>query len=164
MTKHYVLHAGCGIQSTTLHLMFVLEEIPQKLDYTIFPDTGAEPQPLYRHLQLLHSFAGPHNYAPSRANLANEVPGTRHLLARLPAHTPESPRAGCLLTRDYKLEVLIQQIRDSLGVKDGRPFPHVSVILYLAVTYDQRSRAELIRRRLADYSGLRPSFRSLSAR
>jgi hypothetical protein len=66
MTKHYVLHAGGGIQSTTLHLMFVLEEIPQKLDYTIFPArvrATALPPP------AIVAVAGPHNYAPSRANL-----------------------------------------------------------------------------------------------
>jgi len=159
MTKYHVLHAGGGIQSTTLHLMFVLGEIPLELDCAIFPDTGAESEPLYRHLHLLHSIAGPCNYASSRGNLANDLPGSNQLLASLPAHTIDSPGAVCQLTKDYKLEVIIEKIRETLG-RGRQQFPsrQVSVILYLAVTYDERSRAELICRRLAEYPWLKPVF------
>ena len=47
-----------------------------------------------------------------------------------------------------------------MGLKGRQRFPvrQVSVILYLAVTYDQRNRAELIRRRLAEYPWLKPVF------
>ena len=160
MTEYYVLHAGGGIQSTTLHLMFVLWEIPQELDCTIFADTGSESEPLYRHLELLHTFAGPINYTARRGNVANDLPGSNQLLASLPAHTVDSPGAVCQLTRDYKLEVIIQKIRETLGLKGRQQFPsrQVSVSLYLAVTYDERRRAELIRRRLAEYPWLEPVF------
>src|SRR5207249_11679499 len=88
------------------------------------------------------------------------VPRSSQLLARLPAHTIDSPGAVCQLTKEYKLEVIIQKIRETMGLKGRQRFPvrQVSVILYLAVTYDQRNRAELIRRRLAEYPWLKPVF------
>src|SRR5580658_9113818 len=100
MTEHHVLQIGGGIPSTTLHLMFFLAEIPQKLDCAIFPDTGAEPEPLYRHLELLHSIAGPYNYSASHANIARDIHGNNQLFAVLPAHTINSPCAGYQFTHD----------------------------------------------------------------
>jgi hypothetical protein len=160
MKEHHVLQIGGGIPSTTLHLMFFLAEIPQKLDCTIFPDTGAEPEPLYRHLELLHGVAGPYNYSASHANIARDIHGNNQLFAVLPAHTIDSPCAGCQFTHDFKLKVLLQQIRETLGLKASQQFPshQVSVILYLAVTYDQRPRAELIRQRLEEFPWLKPVF------
>jgi hypothetical protein len=160
MTNYHVLHIGGGIPSTTLHLMFFLEEIPQELNCVIFPDTGEESAPLYRHLELLHSFAGPNNYTAYRGNLGYDLLTNDQLLAGLPAHSLESPAPPCRLTKDYKLEVLIQKIRETLGLKGRQPFPRrqVSVILYLAVTHDERSRAELIRQRLTEYTWLKPVF------
>jgi len=160
MTQYHVLHVGGGIQSTTLHLMFFLEEIPQALDSVIFPDTGAESAPLYRHIELLHSFAGPNNCTASRGDLAYDLLTQDQLLAGLPAHSTESPTPACQLTKDYKLEVLIQKIRETLNLKGRQQFPHrqITVILYLAVTYDERNRVELIRQRLAEYAWLKPVF------
>ena len=160
MTEYYVLNTGRGIQSTTLHLMFVVEEIPQQLDCAIFTDAGAESEPLYRHLESLHTFAGPYTCTARSGNLAHDLPGSTQVLASLPAHAIDSPGAVCQLTRDYKLEAIIQRIRELMGLKGRQRFPfrQVSVILYLAVTYDQRRRAELIRRRLAEYPWLKPVF------
>jgi hypothetical protein len=121
MTEYYVLNTGGGIQSTTLHLMFVLGEIPEKLDCAIFAEAGAESEPLYRHLESLHRFAGPCTYTASRGNLADDLPGSYQLLASLPAHTVDSPGAVCQLTRDYKLEAIMQKIRETLGIKGQFP-------------------------------------------
>jgi hypothetical protein len=47
-----------------------------------------------------------------------------------------------------------------LGLRGRQKFPHrqISVTLYLAVTYDERARAELIRQRLVEYPWLHPVF------
>ena len=162
MTEYHVFQVGGGVPSTTLHLMYYCEEIktPPEMDCVIFADTGAESKPLYAHVDLLHSFAGPYNYTAKRGDLGHDLLANQQLLNSLPAHSPKAPAPPCQLTKEYKLEPVIQEIREMLGLRGRQQFPHrqVSVIIYLAVTYDERHRAELIRQRLAEYSWLHPVF------
>lgn len=161
MVEYNVLHVGGGIPSTVLHLMFFLNELKAlRLDCVIFPDTGAESAPLYQHLELLHSFAGPYNYTASRGNLGHDLLSNHQLLAGLPAHSPKISAPVCQLTKEYKLKTLVEKIRETLNLKGRQAFPRrqISVVLYLAVTYDERRRAELIRQRLAEYPWIKPVF------
>jgi hypothetical protein len=162
MIEYHVFQVGGGIASSTLHLLYYCEEIttPEKLDCVIFADTGAESKPLYEHVDLLHSFAGPYNYTAKRGNLGKDLLADQRLLDGLPAHSPETPARPCELTQAYKLEPVIRGIRELLGLRGRQPFPHrkVSVRLYLAVTYEERHRAELIRQRLAEFPWLHPVF------
>ena len=104
-------------QSTTLHLMYYCEEIatPLEMDCVIFADTGAESKPLYNHVELLHSFAGPCNYTAKRGDLGRDLLANPQLLDGLPAHSPETPAPPCQLTKEYKLEPVIQEIRRNAG-------------------------------------------------
>jgi len=162
MTEYHVFQVGGGIQSTTLHLMYYCEEImtPLEMDCVIFADTGAESKQLSQHVQLLRSFAGPYNYSAKLGDLGQDLLTDQRLLDSLPAHSPEAPVRPCQLTKAYKLEAVIQKIRETLGLKGRQPFPHrkISVMFYLAVTYDERHRAELIRQRLTEYPWLHPVF------
>jgi hypothetical protein len=162
MIEYHVFQVGGGIPSTTLHLMYYCEEIttPPEMDGVIFADAGAESKPLYDHVDLLHSFCGPDNYTAKRGNLGRDLLADPKLLESLSAHTPDAPAAPCRLTKEYKLEPVIHEIREIIGLRGRQRFPHrqVSVILYLAVTYDERHRAELIRQRLAEYRWLKPVF------
>ncbi len=118
--------------------MYYCEEIttPPEMDYVIFADTGAESKPLYNHVELLHSFAGPYNYTAKRGDLGHDLLANQQLLDRLSTHSPKAPVPPCQLTKEYKLEPIIQEIRKMLGLRGRQQFPHrqVSVILYLAVT------------------------------
>ena len=161
MRELHFLNLAAGVPSTTLALMDYCEEItPLKSDGTIFADPGAESQPLYEHLSLLRRFYGPENYTANGGNLGEDLLASPQLLDGLPAHSQGTPVRPCQLTKAYKLEPVIEKIREVLGLKGRQRFPHrqVSVTIYLAVTYEERQRAELIRQRLAEYVWLKPVF------
>ena len=172
MRELHILNLGGGIQSTTLYLMFLtqeLTELTQELDCAIFADTSAEAEPVNRHLEWLTSVCGPCNLFRSRGDLSDDLndgldPGF-NLFDSVPVHTTDVP--GCpkgmmcgQCARDYKLSVIIQTIRELLRLGPRQPFPSrkVAVNLYLAVSYDQQSRAESIQRRWAEFRWVKPVF------
>src|SRR5438874_4506408 len=52
-----ILSLGAGVQSTTVLLMALHGEFPERLDAAIFADTGWEPRAIYRHLDWLEEQA-----------------------------------------------------------------------------------------------------------
>src|SRR6266511_6052870 len=71
-----ILSLGAGVQSTTLLLMALQGEFPDRLDCAIFADTSWEPKATYEHLKWLEDMAkegGIPVYRVSAGNLRQDL-------------------------------------------------------------------------------------------
>jgi hypothetical protein len=71
-----ILSLGAGVQSTTVLLMALHGEFPERLDCAIFADTGWEPKAVYEHLDWLERKAregGIPVYRVSSGNLRQDL-------------------------------------------------------------------------------------------
>lgn len=138
-----VLSLGGGVQSTTL-LLLACHGALERPDLILFADTGAEPAPVYAHLEWLSEEAGRHGLRVERVsagNLAADLEravraGTR--VANPPFFVRLGRERGMLsrdCTRDYKIAPIRKRIREELA-KRGRERAE----LWLGITVDEVER------------------------
>ena len=125
-----VLSLGAGVQSTTVLLMALRGEFPEKPDCAIFADTGWEPAAVYEHLAWLECEArrgGIPVHRVSAGNLKQDlldaVAGRRKRVANPPfyvrnrdeAREYATPDRGGMLwrgcTKEYKIDPIRRTIR-----------------------------------------------------
>lgn len=178
MKQFHILNLGAGVQSTTLYLMSMRDQVP-KFDLAIFADTQDEPHSVYEHLAWLKSLGGPEIRTYTAGRLGDDLIHGRNTtggrFAAIPAFTTADgggkvgrTRRQC--SKEYKTEVIERAIRrDVLGLKPGgrvtrrRIGPatfgyfangeEVSVHRYFGISYDERSRASRIYELFLDKAG-----------
>ncbi len=141
-----ILSLGAGVQSTTMALMAAHGEIGPMPDCAIFADTGAEPGPVYEHLQWLKSA----NVLPfpihevSRGNLRGELMGTDPVrqgnYGRPPFFVAGKSGAGILqrqCTRHYKVDVLTEFQRTLAGIKPRARVKTPKVEVWIGISLDE---------------------------
>jgi hypothetical protein len=113
------LSLGAGVQSSALLLESIDRGDPP--DLAIFADTGAEPAPVYRHLELLERISSvPIVRVYAGANLADELlaGGGRRGFADIPLYVA-SPRGRSMMrrqcTRLYKVRPIRAELRRRVG-------------------------------------------------
>lgn len=127
-----VLSLGAGVQSTTVLLLAIANEI-ERPDHVIFADTGAEPKAVYEHLEKLRALMTEHeipfHLVTNGRNLRQDVAalyeakdgrGTRFVT--IPAYTMEAgkPTEGRMrrqCTRDFKVDPIAKLVRQLAGIK-----------------------------------------------
>lgn len=165
---------GAGIQSTALFLMMAERELPCA-DYSIFADTGEEPQAIYTHLEWLKSIPrAPRILVGSAGKLGDDLVHGRNStggrFAAIPAYTHvhhTKPRSACeggmtrrQCTKEYKVEVIDRVIRrDILGLKPRQRIPAgTQVTQIIGISWDERRRAEKIKARFEAVKWATPEF------
>ena len=159
MKIRYILSLGAGVQSTTLYCLAAQGKFP--CEAAIFADTGEEPEAVYRHLGWLKeaSRLGPPIMVRTRGSLGDDLTrgenSSHQRFASIPAFTsdgignaPSMTRRQC--SREYKTQVVEQTIRrEIVGLAPGRALPKdVQVVQYIGISWDERSRAVDVERRM----------------
>lgn len=153
-----VLSLGAGVQSTTLALMAAAGDLGDMPDCAIFSDTGAEPLPVYRHLDWIESQVPfpIHRVRKSERTLRDEILAASRdedgAFFRIPAFVmgedgrPAPMSRSC--TRDYKIDPIMRKVRELvglkprqsmrsfLGIKRGLPVPPV-VEQWIGISTDE---------------------------
>lgn len=144
-----VLSLGAGVQSSTLLLKMIEEEI-QPADVCIFADTGNEPKEVYEYLDYLIKFTN--NKIPiyqiMKSNivedsLAEAEIGTNKGFLTMPVYAQNEEgkksmgRRQC--TNDYKIQPLHRKIRELMGLKNLRG---KSVEIVMGISFDEQQRAK----------------------
>lgn len=152
---------GLGVQSTTLFLM-ACEGIIEPIDYSIFADTGEEPEAVYEHLKWLQTIGPILVGGKNRLgdDLARGVHTTGQRFASIPAFTAPKERypgwkEGMVqrqCTKEYKVDVIERIIRrEILKLKPRQRMPKdVDITQVFGISWDERIRAENIRARFAN--------------
>lgn len=150
-----VISLGAGVQSTTMALMAAHGEITPMPDAAVFADTGAEPAPVYEHLEWLKSG----NVLPfpvvtvSDGNIVDDtfavLAGGKHGKGRA-ATAPffvESKRGDAAplrrqCTDAYKVDPINAWVRERLGIPFGRPKPKdmAPAIVWIGISLDEVQR------------------------
>ncbi len=140
-----VISLGAGVQSTTLALMAARGDIGPMPDCAIFADTGAEPLPVYRHLDWLERELPFPVHRVSAGNLRDEIVGAMIGSNRMDARPPFFTQSGGMLrrqcTQDYKILPIIKKVRELLGLKKGQRAPKtVAVEQWIGISMDEAIR------------------------
>ena len=148
MIKLRVLSLGAGVQSTTLALMAAHGEIGPMPDCAIFADTGWEPKAVYEHLDWLETkLPFPvHRCKRPGADLGQHAidiatsPVTRTASPPWFTGNPQGmlPRQ---CSKEFKVRVIGQKVRELLGLKRGQRGPKVKVVeQWLGISTDEMQR------------------------
>lgn len=159
--KITALSLGAGVQSSTILLMACRGELP-KPDLAIFADTGWESEATYRHLGWLEKEAQEAGIPLIRVNNGNlrenTLSGDRPLGAGkagfidMPLHVKDRVGNRSMLkrqcTRWYKLSPISKELRRLLGVKPRQRIPTGAIELWIGISTDEVSRANISRDKL----------------
>lgn len=142
----YVISLGAGVQSTTLALMAARGDIGPMPDCAIFADTGAEPLPVYKHLDWLEKQLPFPVHRVSAGNLRDEIigamAGTKNRMdARPPFFTGTSGMLNRQCTQDFKILPIVKKVRELIGLKKGRRGPIYPVVeQWIGISMDEAIR------------------------
>jgi len=161
------LSLGAGVQSSTILLMACKGELP-KPDFAMFADTGWESQATYKHLEWLKQEAqkaGIPIFQVSLGNIKDDM--LNGDFVRLPFYCRNQKgqvamgRRRC--TEYYKLRPIRQELRKLLGIKPKHRAPKGAVDLWVGISIDEASRANISRDKFVDNSfpllGIKPMSR-----
>jgi hypothetical protein len=105
-------------------------EVPM-VDAAIFADTGAEPGPVYRHLDWLEQQLPFPVHRVSAGNLREQIIHATEGKGRMDARPPFFVASGGMLhrqcTQDFKILPIIKKVRELIGLKRGARGPKVAV-------------------------------------
>jgi hypothetical protein len=138
-----ILSLGAGVQSTTLYLT-------EEWDYAIFADTMEEPTPVYHHLEWLETTGRAPIIRRSKGRLGTDVirgvNTTRNSFVSVPFYTllpgrEDASKTRRQCTREYKLDVIHQAVREILGLQKRQRFPKdVQIVQGIGFSYDEQGR------------------------
>lgn len=141
-----ILSLGAGVQSTTLLLMMLHNEI-ERADHVIFADTGWEPAAVYQHLAHLETLMTTTDMTFHRVSVGNIrhdslQPNTRS--AALPFHMKNKDGTNGMIRRQctnhYKIEPLLKKERELVGLKPGqRAKGHLATTI-IGISWDETQR------------------------
>lgn len=148
-----IISLGAGVQSTTMALMAAHGEIGPMPDCAIFADTGAEPKPVYEHLQWLMSgnvLPFPVHITGKPTSLYEDLmrgtnSGQKRRYASIPAFLDDGDRGGMgrrQCTKEYKIEPLMKKQRELLGYAPRKRIPAGSVEVWIGISTDEAMRVK----------------------
>lgn len=155
-----ILNLGGGVQSTTVYLMAIREEI-EPIDCAIFADLGEEPKSVYAHMEWLKSLKGPTIHIVSAGFLGNDLihgkNSTGQRFASIPAYTAFSEgnplgkvRRQC--TSEYKIKPIERFIRrDLLKLEKGQRIKD-SITQIFGISLDEAGRGTRIKQNSPSWS------------
>jgi hypothetical protein len=138
-----IISLGAGVQSSAMLLMSCYGEL-EKVDAAIFADTGAEPDGVYRHLEILKKHAkksGIPLYTVSAGNLEQDwydyLEGKRDRVASIPAflNTENGGMMGRQCTNDYKIAPLRRKTKELLKETGEK-----TATIWMGITVDEVER------------------------
>lgn len=140
------LSLGAGVQSTTLLLMMLNNEI-ERADHVIFADTGWEPKAVYEHLDRLKGLMSQADmpfHVVSIGNIREDTLTPNKRVASMPLFmlSPEGKngmvRRQC--TKGYKIEPLLKKQRELVGLAKGaRSKQHLATTI-IGISLDESQR------------------------
>ena len=141
-----VLSLGAGVQSTTLLLMMLHDEIP-RADHVIFADTGWEPKKVYEHLEnlkVLMEKAKMPFHMVAKGNIRQDFLAESKRYASMPLHmTGEDGKKGMVrrqCTAEYKLGPLMKKQRELAGLKSGQRCKEHRITTVIGISLDESQR------------------------
>lgn len=142
-----VLSLGAGVQSTTLALMAAHGEI-EPPDCAIFADTQWEPREVYEHLDRLEKLLPFPVHRVTAGDIRQSIIDRRKTTGgryvAIPWHIVNPDGSGAMGRRqcssEYKLEPIMREIRDLLGVGRHSHIPPRSVEVLIGISRDEAHR------------------------
>lgn len=177
---YHVLNLGVGIQSRWLLQLFLDGKIlnrdgaPVTLDFSVFSDTQAEPQHVYRSLAEVKKLPTKLIVA-SKGSLSEDLMrgenSTKQRFASIPCFTfhkvgpltfSEAKKVAIIrrqCTKEYKLDVITKAIRQEIGLKPRQRFPvDTHIVQYIGISLDEAGRAGRVQNRFRDVYWAEPKF------
>lgn len=164
-----ILNLGAGVQSTTLYLWAVDDQI--QFDIAIFADTGDEPKAVYRHLEFLKSLGGPEiievraceNSLGDNLKVGMNATGQRsdrHVSIPTFLDTgtgsPVLGRRQC--TTEYKIKPIERKIRELIGLQPGQQCREQLAVQLMGLSFDEPKRVAGVRGRFQSIRWSKPEF------
>ncbi len=137
-----VISLGLGIQSTTMYLMSSLYYM-DRADYAIFADPGAELPDTYELWDSLNDWAKYNNGIPlikKKKSLYKDIIDSQNgdRVASIPAFTESQGMVRRQCTNEYKINVVVQEVRKLHGLKKGQRMKPTE--MYLGISLDEIQR------------------------
>lgn len=139
-----IISLGLGIQSTAMYLMSSLGHI-DRADYAIFADPGAELPDTYRLWGYLKDWAKYNNGIPlikKKKSLYDDIikgqSSSGNRWASIPAFTESQGMVRRQCTAEYKINVVVQEVRKLHGLKKYQRMK--PTIMYLGISLDEIQR------------------------
>jgi len=139
-----IISLGLGIQSTAMYLMSSLNHI-DRADYAIFADPGAELPDTYRLWDYLKDWAKYNNGIPlikKKKSLYDDIlkgqNSSGNRWASIPAFTESQGMVRRQCTAEYKINVVVQEVRKLHGLKKYQRMKPTT--MYLGISLDEIQR------------------------
>lgn len=141
-----VLSLGAGVQSTTLLLMMLHDEIP-RADHVIFSDTGWEPSKVYEHLTYLQGLmqeADMPFHIVSQGNIREDFLAGDRRYASMPLYVRNPDGKKAMIRRqctdEYKLKPLMKKQRELAGLGPGQRCKEHRITTVIGISWDEVQR------------------------
>ena len=141
-----IISLGMGMQSFALYLMSSTGAI-ERADHAVFADPGREHPETYALLSWLQLRWKPKHWIPfhyeSSTLYEDLLQKKEGRFASIPAFTETDGRTGMLrrqCTREYKIDVVYQKVRDLYGLQHRQWMPPTET--WLGITIDEIGRAK----------------------
>ena len=142
-----ILSLGAGVQSTTVLLMMLRDEI-QPANHVVFADTGWESKRVYEHLSWLETQiqgSSMQFHRVDNGNIRQDLmnPQTKRM-ASLPYHTIDAngkrgmTRRQC--TMEYKIEPLNRKARELAGIQPRKRYTDHLATTVIGISFDEVQR------------------------
>ncbi len=139
-----IISLGLGIQSTAMYLMSSLNHI-DRADYAIFADPDAELPDTYRLWDYLKDWAKYNNGIPlikKKKSLYDDIlkgqNSSGNRWASIPAFTESQGMVRRQCTAEYKINVVVQEVRKLHGLKKYQRMKPTT--MYLGISLDEIQR------------------------
>lgn len=141
-----VLSLGAGVQSTTVLLMAIHNELPRP-DHVIFSDVGWEPQPVYDHLNNLAAIMEKENipfHIVKNGNIHDDAINGETRFPSMPLYVKNKDgklgmvRRQC--TSEYKIKPLLAKQRELAGLKPRQRSKEHLMTTVIGISYDESQR------------------------
>ena len=136
-----IISLGLGIQSTAMYLMSSLGHI-DRADYAIFADPGAELPDTYRLWEDLSNWAKRNNgikLIKKKKSLYDDIINNNgERLASIPAFTKSDGMVRRQCTNEYKINVVVKEVRRLHNLKKGQRMKPTEMLLGISLDEIQR--------------------------
>tara|TARA_Y100001973_G_scaffold105980_1_gene181330 strand:- start:4855 stop:5721 length:867 start_codon:yes stop_codon:yes gene_type:complete len=146
--KLRVISLGAGVQSSVMALMAAKGEVGPMPDCAIFADTQWEPKEVYTHLDWLEKqLPFPVHRVTAgniRADHVSLAKGERKRVGFMPLYGGGMGIGRRHCTKEYKIEPVLKNIRELLGLKYRQRAPKTPVVeSWLGISTDEMQRLKL---------------------
>jgi len=139
-----IISLGLGVQSTAMYLMSSLGQI-ERADYAIFADPGAELPDTYKLWDYLNIWREKNNGIPlikKKKSLYKDIIKGQNSTGQRWASIPAFGESGGMIrrqcTKEYKINVVVKEIRKLHGLKKYQNMKPTT--LYLGISMDEIQR------------------------